>query len=89
MEFKCRERRDPQDAHSGPVRPLAAFSVTNYRRFVIGQSVSLVGSWTETVAQALRLADVRRRTLGDDSLVRGRLVYPERIQIDEALFSLG
>jgi MFS family permease len=36
-----------------PVRPLAAFSVPNYRRFVIGQSVSLVGSWTETVAQAL------------------------------------
>jgi MFS family permease len=36
-----------------PVGPLAAFSVPNYRRFVIGQSVSLVGSWTETVAQAL------------------------------------
>jgi predicted MFS family arabinose efflux permease len=36
-----------------PVRPLAAFSVPNYRRFAIGQSVSLVGSWTETVAQAL------------------------------------
>jgi MFS family permease len=32
---------------------LAAFSVPNYRRFVIGQSISLVGSWTETVAQAL------------------------------------
>ena len=36
-----------------PVRPLAAFAIPNYRRFVIGQSVSLVGSWTETVAQAL------------------------------------
>ena len=31
----------------------AAFSVPNYRRFVLGQSVSVVGSWTETVAQAL------------------------------------
>jgi diaminohydroxyphosphoribosylaminopyrimidine deaminase / 5-amino-6-(5-phosphoribosylamino)uracil reductase len=49
----------------------------------------LSGLRTETVAQALRLADVRRGTLGDDSLVRGRLVYPERIQIDEALYSLG
>jgi MFS family permease len=36
-----------------PVPPLAALSVRNYRRFVIGQSISLVGSWTETVAQAL------------------------------------
>lgn len=36
-----------------PVRSLAAFAVPNYRRFVIGQSISLVGSWTETVAQAL------------------------------------
>ena len=41
------------EAHPAPVRPLAAFSVPNYRRFVIGQAVSLVGSWTETVAQAL------------------------------------
>ena len=40
-------------SQSAPVRPLAAFSVANYRRFVIGQSISLVGSWTETVAQAL------------------------------------
>jgi diaminohydroxyphosphoribosylaminopyrimidine deaminase/5-amino-6-(5-phosphoribosylamino)uracil reductase len=49
----------------------------------------LGGLRTETVAQALRLAEVRRRTLGDDSLVRGRVVYPERLQIDETLFSLG
>lgn len=49
----------------------------------------LVGLRTETVAQALRLSDVRRATLGDDSLVRGRVVYPERIHIDETLFSLG
>lgn len=41
------------DPHTAPARPLAAFSVPNFRRFVIGQTVSLVGSWTETVAQAL------------------------------------
>jgi MFS family permease len=41
---------EPQPA---PVRPLAAFSVPNFRRFVIGQTVSLIGTWTETVAQAL------------------------------------
>jgi diaminohydroxyphosphoribosylaminopyrimidine deaminase/5-amino-6-(5-phosphoribosylamino)uracil reductase len=49
----------------------------------------LSGMRTETMAQALRLSDVRRMALGDDSLVRGRVVYPERIQIDETLFSLG
>ena len=35
------------------------------------------------------LTDVRRHTLGDDSLVRGRIAYPEKVQIDETLFSLG
>jgi diaminohydroxyphosphoribosylaminopyrimidine deaminase/5-amino-6-(5-phosphoribosylamino)uracil reductase len=49
----------------------------------------LVGLRTEKLSQSIRLADVRRQTLGDDSLVRGRIVYPERIQIDETLFSLG
>lgn len=34
-------------------RLFAAFAVPNFRRFVGGQSISLVGSWTETVAQAL------------------------------------
>jgi predicted MFS family arabinose efflux permease len=38
---------------AAPLRPLAAFAVPNFRRFVIGQTVSLVGSWTETVAQSL------------------------------------
>jgi len=33
--------------------PFSAFRVVNFRRFVAGQSLSLVGSWTETVAQAL------------------------------------
>ena len=39
--------------------------------------------------QAIRLADVRRLNLGDDSLARGRIVYPDGVQIDEALSGLG
>jgi diaminohydroxyphosphoribosylaminopyrimidine deaminase/5-amino-6-(5-phosphoribosylamino)uracil reductase len=49
----------------------------------------LSGLRTEKLQQAIRLCDIRRATLGDDSLVRGRIVYPERIHIDETLFSLG
>lgn len=48
----------PAPSHDSPVAPVsgrlfAAFAVPNFRRFVGGQSISLVGSWTETVAQAL------------------------------------
>lgn len=32
---------------------LAALAVPNYRRFIGGQTISLIGSWTETVAQAV------------------------------------
>lgn len=49
----------------------------------------LGGLRTEKLAAAIRLTDVHRQTLGEDSLVRGRIVYPDRIQIDETLFSLG
>jgi diaminohydroxyphosphoribosylaminopyrimidine deaminase/5-amino-6-(5-phosphoribosylamino)uracil reductase len=49
----------------------------------------LGGLRTERLSQALRLADVRREILGEDTLTRGRLVYPEKLQIDEATFSLG
>jgi MFS family permease len=48
------------EPYPAPVRPLAAFSVPNYRRFVVGQSISLVGSWTETVAQALLVLQLTR-----------------------------
>jgi MFS family permease len=41
------------EPHPAPVRSLAAFAVPNFRRFVAGQTISLVGSWTETVAQAI------------------------------------
>jgi MFS family permease len=38
-----------------PAHPamFAALSVPNFRRFVSGQSLSLIGTWVETVAQAL------------------------------------
>lgn len=49
----------------------------------------LGGLRTETLSRAIRLTDVRRQILGQDSLVRGRVAYPEQIQIDETLFSLG
>jgi diaminohydroxyphosphoribosylaminopyrimidine deaminase / 5-amino-6-(5-phosphoribosylamino)uracil reductase len=49
----------------------------------------LGGLRTDKLSQAIRLSEVRRQTLGDDSLVRGAVVYPERVQIDETLFSLG
>jgi hypothetical protein len=41
------------EPHPAPVRPLAAFAVPNFRRFVAGQTISLAGSWTEKVAQAI------------------------------------
>jgi diaminohydroxyphosphoribosylaminopyrimidine deaminase/5-amino-6-(5-phosphoribosylamino)uracil reductase len=49
----------------------------------------LLGLRTERLSEALRLGSVRRSELGDDGLVRGRVAYPERMHIDETLFSLG
>ncbi len=49
----------------------------------------LSGLRTEKLSQAVRLADLRRSVLGDDGLVRGRVVYPEKLLVDETLFSLG
>jgi diaminohydroxyphosphoribosylaminopyrimidine deaminase / 5-amino-6-(5-phosphoribosylamino)uracil reductase len=49
----------------------------------------LGGLRTEKLAQALRLTDVRHEVLGPDMLVRGRMVYPEKLQVDETTFSLG
>ncbi len=42
----------------------------------------------ERVDQAVRLADVRHETFGDDALMRGRMVYPEKLLLDETVFSL-
>ena len=47
------------------------------------------GLRTEKLAQAVRLAEVRHEQFGDDALVRGRLVYPEKLFVDETTFSLG
>jgi diaminohydroxyphosphoribosylaminopyrimidine deaminase / 5-amino-6-(5-phosphoribosylamino)uracil reductase len=42
----------------------------------------------EKLDQAVRLANVRNENFGDDSLTRGRVVYPEKMMIDETIFSL-
>lgn len=42
----------------------------------------------EKIEQAVRLADVRHEVLGDDSLMRGRVTYPEKLLLDETVFSL-
>jgi diaminohydroxyphosphoribosylaminopyrimidine deaminase / 5-amino-6-(5-phosphoribosylamino)uracil reductase len=49
----------------------------------------LSGLRTEKLPQALRLANVQRMNLGDDLLVRGSVVYPDKLNVDETLFSLG
>ena len=42
----------------------------------------------EAVGQAVRLADVRHATFGEDALMRGRVVYPEKLALDEAAFAV-
>ena len=42
------------------------------------------GLRTEKLEQAVRLADVRHKTFGDDQLRRGRVIYPTKMQVDEA-----
>jgi len=42
----------------------------------------------ERVEQAVRLADVRHEAFGDDALTHGRVVYPEKLLLDETVFSL-
>jgi diaminohydroxyphosphoribosylaminopyrimidine deaminase/5-amino-6-(5-phosphoribosylamino)uracil reductase len=49
----------------------------------------LTGLRTESLAGALRLTDVRQEIFGDDVLTRGRVVYPQKLSIDETVFSLG
>jgi diaminohydroxyphosphoribosylaminopyrimidine deaminase/5-amino-6-(5-phosphoribosylamino)uracil reductase len=49
----------------------------------------LTGLRTEKLAAALRLTDVRHQVLGDDTLTRGRMAYPDKLQVDETAFSLG
>jgi diaminohydroxyphosphoribosylaminopyrimidine deaminase/5-amino-6-(5-phosphoribosylamino)uracil reductase len=42
----------------------------------------------ERPAQAVRLADVRHALMGDDTLLRGRVAYPDKLLIDETVFGL-
>ncbi len=47
------------------------------------------GLRTEKLAHAVRLDEVRHAAFGPDQLMRGRVVYPEKLQVDETTFSLG
>ncbi len=42
---------------------LAVFKVVNYRRFVAGQSLSLIGSWTQTIAEGLLVWQVTHSSI--------------------------
>jgi len=47
------------------------------------------GLRTEKLVNAVRLTEVQHAVLGDDVLMRGRVVYPEKLFVDETVFSLG
>jgi diaminohydroxyphosphoribosylaminopyrimidine deaminase/5-amino-6-(5-phosphoribosylamino)uracil reductase len=47
------------------------------------------GLRTEKLANAVRIENVRHASFGPDQLMRGRVVYPEKLQVDETTFSLG
>jgi diaminohydroxyphosphoribosylaminopyrimidine deaminase / 5-amino-6-(5-phosphoribosylamino)uracil reductase len=46
------------------------------------------GLRAEKLEQGIRLTDVRHAAFGDDQLLRGRVVYPAKLQIDETLFGV-
>jgi MFS family permease len=48
---------------TAPAGVRAVFAVPNYRRFVTGQLVSLIGSWAETIALALLVLDLTHSSL--------------------------
>jgi diaminohydroxyphosphoribosylaminopyrimidine deaminase/5-amino-6-(5-phosphoribosylamino)uracil reductase len=50
-----------------------------------GKSI-LRGLRTETLANAIRLDQVRHEVLGDDALMRGFVRYPEKMFVDESAF---
>jgi diaminohydroxyphosphoribosylaminopyrimidine deaminase/5-amino-6-(5-phosphoribosylamino)uracil reductase len=47
----------------------------------------LRGLRTESLANAVRLAQVRHEVHGDDALMRGFVKYPEKMFVDEATFN--
>jgi diaminohydroxyphosphoribosylaminopyrimidine deaminase/5-amino-6-(5-phosphoribosylamino)uracil reductase len=48
----------------------------------------LNGLRTEKLTQAIRMADVHHAVFGEDMLTRGRVVYPDKLFVDETVFSL-
>src|SRR6478752_4806497 len=56
--------REPVSPSSG-TEPgaLAVFRVTNYRRFAAGQSLSLIGSWAQTIAEGLLVWQVTHSSI--------------------------
>ena len=46
------------------------------------------GLRTEKLANAVQLAEVRHTSFGPDQLMRGRVVYPQKLQVDETTFSM-
>lgn len=47
------------------------------------------GLRTERLSQAIRLDNVRHEVFGNDQLLRGYVVYPARLDVDETIFSNG
>lgn len=47
------------------------------------------GLRTEKLTNAVRIENVRHASFGPDQLMRGRVAYPEKLQVDETTFSLG
>ena len=65
------------------------FSYRSPMLFADDKSKSIFsGMRPERIDQAVRMADVTHETFGDDSLMRGRVVYPEKLQVDETVFGL-
>ncbi|HRE80554.1 MAG TPA: bifunctional diaminohydroxyphosphoribosylaminopyrimidine deaminase/5-amino-6-(5-phosphoribosylamino)uracil reductase RibD [Opitutaceae bacterium] len=47
------------------------------------------GLRSDKLAESIRLSEVKHELFGDDSLVRGKVNYPKKLQVDETTFSLG
>jgi diaminohydroxyphosphoribosylaminopyrimidine deaminase/5-amino-6-(5-phosphoribosylamino)uracil reductase len=47
------------------------------------------GLRTEKLINAVQLEGVRHTSFGPDQLMRGRMAYPQKLQVDETTFSMG
>ena len=47
------------------------------------------GLRTEKLVNAVQLEGVRHTSFGPDQLMRGRVAYPQKLQVDETTFSMG